>query len=116
MPPETARAGPRGDAVTGSQNAACLAACGSLNATDDGTTQDASASRGAIAAARDLAFEGLVEAGSLAESYARSLTEAAWRGDRSTVEVHLRQLRACIVAAIDVFKQLDGVEAKGGVA
>jgi hypothetical protein len=49
------------------------------------------ASREAIAAGHDLVFEGLVEAGSLAESYARSLTEAAWRGDRSTVEVHLRQ-------------------------
>jgi hypothetical protein len=67
------------------------------------------ASPEAIAAAHDLAFEGLVEAGSLAESYARSLTEAAWRGDRSTVEVHLRQLRACVVASIDMFKQIDGV-------
>jgi hypothetical protein len=70
----------------------------------------------AIAAARDLVFEGLIEAGSLAESYSRSLTEAAWRGDRSTVEVHLRQLRACVVASIDIFKQLDDVEAKGGGA
>ena len=70
----------------------------------------------AIAAARDLVFEGLVEAGSLAESYSRSMTEAAWRGDRSTVEVHLRQLRACTVALIGIFKQLDGVEAKGGGA
>ena len=70
----------------------------------------------AIAAARDLVFEGLVEAGSLAESYSRSLTEAAWRGDRPTVEVHLRQLRACVVTSIDIFKQLDVVEAKGGGA
>jgi hypothetical protein len=70
----------------------------------------------AIAAARDLVFEGLIEAGSLAESYSRSLTEAAWRGDRSTVEVHLRQLRACVVASIGIFKQLDDVEAKGGGA
>jgi hypothetical protein len=70
----------------------------------------------AIAAGRDLVFEGLIEAGSLAESYSRSLTEATWRGDRSTVEVHLRQLRACIVAIIGIFKQLDGVEAKGGDA
>ena len=65
----------------------------------------------AIAAGRDLVFEGLIEAGSLAESYSRSLSEAAWRGDRSTVEVHLRQLRACVVAAIDIFKQLDAAEA-----
>ena len=72
------------------------------------------ASPEAIAAARDVVFEGLVEAGSLAESYSRSLTEAAWRGDQSTVEVHLRQLRACVVTSIGIFKQLDGVEAKGG--
>jgi hypothetical protein len=68
----------------------------------------------ALAAARDLVFEALVEAGSLAESYSRSLTEAAWRGDRSTVEVHLRQLRACVSAGIDIFKQLDGPSGGGG--
>jgi hypothetical protein len=94
-----------------------------LSVADQGSTADhiglgevESASAEAIAAARDLVFEGLIEAGSLAESYSRSLTEAAWRGDRSTVEVHLRQLRACIVAIIGIFKQLDGVEAKGGGA
>jgi hypothetical protein len=70
-----------------------------------------SASPEAIAAARDLVFEGLVEAGSLAESYSRSLVEAAWRGDRSTVEIHLRQLRACVVVSIGIFKQIDGVGA-----
>jgi hypothetical protein len=84
-----------------------------LSVADQGST---GASAEAIAAGRDLVFEGLIEAGSLAESYSRSLTEAAWRGDRSTVEVHLRQLRACIVAIIGIFKQLDGVEAKGGGA
>jgi hypothetical protein len=63
----------------------------------------------AVSACRDLVFESLIETGSLAESYGRSLAEAAWRGDRSTVEVHLRQLRACIVASIGIFKQLDGV-------
>jgi hypothetical protein len=73
--------------------------------------KQASPSPEAIAAARDLAFEGLVEAGSLAESYSRSLSEAAWRGDRLTVEVHLRQLRACVLAAIDAFKGLDAAEA-----
>jgi hypothetical protein len=80
---------------------------------DQGST---AASAEAIAAGRDLVFEGLIEAGSLAESYSRSLAEAAWRGDRSTVEVHLRQLRHCIIAAIDFLKQLDGVEVKGGRA
>jgi hypothetical protein len=65
----------------------------------------------AIAAARDLAFEAIVETASLSESYSRSLAEAAWRGDRATVEVHLRQLRACVLAAIDAFKALDADEA-----
>jgi hypothetical protein len=73
------------------------------------------ASPEAVSACRDLVFESLIETGSLAESYSRSLTEAAWRGDRSTVEVHLRQLRACVLAAIDIFKQIDAVEPKGGV-
>ena len=113
-----ARAGPRGDAETGPQDAACLAAYSVSSDTDAGITQGAVVSRDvspeAIAAARDLAFEGLVQAGSLAESYSRSLTEAAWRCDQSTVEVHLRQLRACVVASIGIFRQLDGVEAKGG--
>jgi hypothetical protein len=110
---QTGRAGP--DAVTSSLDAACLMACGAPHGTGDGTTQVAIASRSAspeaIAAARDLIFEGLVEAGSLAESYSRSLVEAAWRGDRSTVEVHLRQLRACVVVSIGIFKQIDGVGA-----
>jgi hypothetical protein len=89
-----------------------------LSVADQGSTADPiglseveSASAEAIAAGCDLVFEGLIEAGSLAESYSRSLTEAAWRGDRSTVEVHLRQLRACVLAAIDAFKALDAAEA-----
>jgi hypothetical protein len=77
--------------------------------------QDAPSSE-AIAAARDLAFEAIVETASLAESYARSLSEAAWRGDRATVETHIKQLRSTILTAIDFFRQLDAVEAKGGVA
>ena len=80
---------------------------------DQGVLASRSASPAAISAARDLVFE-VVEAGSLAESYSRSLTEAAWRGDLSTVEVHLRQLRACVVTSIGIFKQLDGGEERGG--
>jgi hypothetical protein len=70
---------------------------------------DQGASAGAISAARDLVFEGLIETGSLIESYGRSLSEASFRGDKLTVETHLRQLRACVVAAIGIFKQIDGV-------
>ena len=113
MTPETARAGPRGDAETGSRNAAMLGGLHVLSTAIPEPKQDVPCgpSPDAIAAGRDLVFEGLIEAGSLAESYSRSLSEAAWRGDRSTVEVHLRQLRACVVAAIDIFKQLDAAEA-----
>jgi len=117
---ETVKAGLRADAETGPRNVASLAACDVLNTahqeSDRGDLASRDPSAEAIAAACDLVFEGLVEAGSLAESYSRSLAEAAWRGDRSTVEVHLRQLRACIVASIGIFKQLDGVDAKGGGA
>jgi hypothetical protein len=117
---QTERAGQRANAETGSQRIACLLASNTLNTADTEPSQGDLASRSvspeAATAARDLAFEGLVEAGSLAESYSRSLAEAAWRGDRSTVEVHLRQLRACVVAAIDVFERLDVVAEKGGRA
>ena len=117
---QTERAGPRGDAETGSQNAACLAACNILNATQAESGQEDQPSRcaspEAIAAARDLAFEGLCEAGSLAESYSRCLAEAAWRGDQLTVEAHLRQLRACLIAGIGMFKQLTDMQTKGGLS
>jgi hypothetical protein len=86
-----------------------------LSVADQGSSADPrSASAEAISAARDLAFEALVETASLGESYARSLSEAAWRGDRTTVELHIRQWRSCLLAAIDAFKQLDVVEARGG--
>jgi hypothetical protein len=111
------KAGLRADAEAGPRNVASLAACDVLNTvpqeSDQGDLASAGPSAEAIAAARDLIFEGLIEASSLAESYSRSLVEAAWRGDQTTVEVHLRQLRACIVTSIGIFKQLDGVEAKG---
>jgi hypothetical protein len=58
---------------------------------------------------RDGAFEALVEVAGKAESFSRSLGEAAYRGDRLTVEVHIRQLRACVVAMIQTYKDyLDG--------
>jgi hypothetical protein len=115
MLPETAGAGDRGNAETGSRNIARLAARRVPDATSTESGQqnptEPSASAEAIAAANDLAFESLVETGSLAESFARSLVEAAWRGDRSTVEVHLRQLRLCVLAGNDIFKRLDSPEA-----
>jgi hypothetical protein len=117
---ETVKAGLHADAETGIRIVASLEARDVLSTAHQESDPGDLASRGpsaeAIATARDLVFDGLVELGSLAESYSRSLAEAAWRGDRSTVEVHLRQLRSCVVTSIDIFKQLGAVEAKGGGA
>lgn len=57
----------------------------------------------------DLRFEAIVETTALAESYARSAAEAAWRGDKLTLRVHLDQLRLTTIAAIRTFNEL-GVE------
>jgi hypothetical protein len=115
---DTVRAGVRADAETGPRNVASFAGCDFPNTVNQESDQGDLASHGpsaeAIATVRDLVFEGLVETSSLAESYSRSLAEAAWRGDRSTVEVHLRQLRACVVTSIGIFKQFDAVAANGG--
>jgi hypothetical protein len=54
----------------------------------------------------DMRLEAIVEACDLASSYARSASEAAWRGDRLTVGVHLQQLRLSTIEAIKVFKSL----------
>jgi hypothetical protein len=59
-------------------------------------------------AARDLAFDAIMERCELAGSYARSASEAAWRGDQITIGVHLRQLPLCVIAGILAFKLLDG--------
>jgi hypothetical protein len=116
---ETVKAGPRANAETGLQVAACLAACSGLNTAASTSDQSAERSRPspeAISVARDLTFDALAETAALAESYSRSLGEAAWRADPVTVETHLRQLRACVIGAIDVFKMLNGVETKGSGA
>lgn len=60
----------------------------------------------AIATGRDLAFEALVETCDLASSYGRSASEAAWRGDKLTLGVHLRQLRLATIAALKTFNEL----------
>jgi hypothetical protein len=72
------------------------------------------ASPEAISAANDLAYEALVESATLVESYARSLREAARRAEAVTVKAHILQLRACIVAVIGTFKELEDVEKIGG--
>lgn len=60
----------------------------------------------AITAGRDLLYEAIMETADLAGSYALSAREAAWRGDRLTVGVHLRQLRLATIAALQTFNEL----------
>jgi hypothetical protein len=59
-------------------------------------------------AVNDLQFGLIVETVDLAASYARSASEAGWRGDTLTLGVHLRQLPLCVIAAIQTFKELGG--------
>ena len=46
----------------------------------------------------------------MAASYATSAAEAAWRGDRPTLHVHLKQLRLSELTGIETFKQLGSLE------
>jgi hypothetical protein len=57
-------------------------------------------------AGNNLRYEFIVERCSLGESYARSASEAAWRGDYRTLYVHLRQLRLSVIAALQTFKEI----------
>jgi len=60
----------------------------------------------AVSAANDFVFEALADTCDLASSYARSAAEAAWRGERVTLRVHLMQLRLTTLAAIQRFKEI----------
>jgi hypothetical protein len=65
----------------------------------------------ALSASRNLQFEFIIEASDLAASYARSASEAAYRGDELTLGVHLRQLRLVVIESLKTFKELgDGGE------
>lgn len=52
---------------------------------------------------RDAAFEDISEKAALAESYARSLGEAAYRGSRIATAVHTDELRLVCIAIIKTF-------------
>jgi len=69
------------------------------------------ASPAAIAAANDLTFAAIEETADLAASYARSAAEAAWRGEKRTLSVHLADLRLTTIEALRLFKLL-GAEAR----
>jgi hypothetical protein len=56
-----------------------------------------------VAALRDQAFEAILETSDMAASYARSLGEAAYRGDELTMVAHIKQLRLCTTSLIGTF-------------
>jgi hypothetical protein len=58
-----------------------------------------------ISALRDQAFDEIDRVANLAASYARSTGEAAFRGDETTMFVHMKQLRLCCVAMIKTYKE-----------
>ena len=53
---------------------------------------------------RDQAFDEIGRVARLAASYSRSIGEAAYRGDQTTVEAHLQHLRLCCISMIRTFK------------
>ena len=54
---------------------------------------------------RNQVYDELERQADVAASYARSIGEAAFRGDQLTAGVHLRQLRACVLEMIKLYKE-----------
>jgi hypothetical protein len=115
---QTARAGPRGDAETGSQNTAML---GGLQNSDTATLPEkqrriaaVGPSPEAVAAADEFVLDELHDAFERIRSYAVSGIEAARRGDRAEVRLRLRvQLRDAFRYAVSVHNLLSQ-DQKGG--
>lgn len=63
----------------------------------------------------DLILTAIEETTDKVASYARSAAEAAWRGERRTLGIHLAQLRLTTIEAIRLFKSLRDV-GEAGVA
>lgn len=53
---------------------------------------------------RDQAFDEIGRLGVRVESYARSIQEAAFRGDAATVSTHLQEVRLCCLSMIKTYK------------
>ena len=81
-------------------------ASGSFTKEQQLENSSAQASPQAIEAANDLVFEHVVEVLDRTESYVRSASEAAWRGDSKILRTHLLQAKACVVAALLTFSDL----------
>jgi hypothetical protein len=117
-PVETARAGPRGDAETGSQNSAIL---GGLQNSDTAILPEKQRqidavrpSPEAVATADEFVLDELYDAFERIRSYAVSGIEAARRGDRDEVRLRLRvQLRDAFRYAVEVHNLLSPRSAEG---
>jgi hypothetical protein len=66
---------------------------------------DAPPSPELVSVLRDQAFEEIERVSNLIASYARSTGEAAFRGDETTMFVHMKQLRLCCVSLIRTYKE-----------
>jgi hypothetical protein len=55
---------------------------------------------------RDQSFDEIERVAGLLASYARSAGEAAFRGDETTMGVHLRQLRLCCISMLKTYKEM----------
>lgn len=117
---QTVRAGPRGDAVTGSQNA-MPSRLQVPNTADPERNQETilrvGPSAEAVAEADEFLLDEIFHDLSLIRSYATSAMEAARRGDREELRLRLRiQLRDCFRHAVEVHNLLSTGQRTGGVA
>jgi hypothetical protein len=115
---QTARAGPRVDAATGSRNAAML---GGLQRPDTANSEAVHAPCGpspdAIAAADEFLLDEIFYDLDLIRSYSISAMEACRRGDREELRLRLRvQLGDCFRHAVELHNLLSTGQRKGGVA
>jgi hypothetical protein len=111
MAHETERARPRGDAVTGSRNAAMLGGFRIPITADPESNQEKTASVGpsaeAVAEAEEFLLDEIFRDLDLIRSYTTSAMEAARRGDREELRLRLRvQLRDCFRHAVELHKLL----------
>ena len=60
--------------------------------------------------------DALSKYGDLLASLGVSLSEAAWRGHNSAVDVHVKQARLVVIDALDAAKKLAALDAESGAA
>ena len=61
-----------------------------------------------ISVLRDQSFNEIERVANLIASYARSAGEAAYRGEETTMGVHIKQVRLCCLSLIKTYKEMGG--------